>query len=147
MSETFNAGDLVTDREKDLNHDEVAESVAMVLYKRAVPAEDAGISANDAMETVADVNPEYPSDDDVYRVAFIPSLDKDAPGWRQWDGEAARERDNGHGFRHEVIETQHEFGIALDTYDYPASRLYRWGQLCLPQSDDVAKAIRSAIDQ
>lgn len=141
----FEPGDLVVDREELPLFDDIPEALALVLYRRASNAKHAAISVEDGA-TVASVNPEYPADDDVYRVAFIRTLDADVPGWRDWPGDIASDRRLG--FRDELLSFQREWGVIVDTYDYPSSRLYGAGHMRLPQTrlDDNA-ALDEAVNQ
>ncbi len=146
-AQTFEAGDLVVDRhELPLWGSDAIEAAAVVLYRRVPDAKQAGVVTEEGPTTVACLNPEYPADDAVYRIAKVSRLDCDVPGWRRWNAKNAR--DQGEGFKRELHTYQTEQSVAITTHDYPASRLYPAGRLTLPQPhEDDERAIAEAMEE
>lgn len=96
-------GTLVRDRDDDHASD------AVVIRRRDDPADEVTVPI-DGTPTVAEVNPDYPSDAAVVKVAFTDALDRVAPSWSDLPAPAllglvARE--------------------SVATYDYPEPRLRR----------------------
>lgn len=64
----------------------------------------------DGTPTVADLNPDHPSDADVVELAFMTALDREVPKWRRHSG---------------GLLAGHVEGAPIRTYSYPVSRLRR----------------------
>ena len=60
--------------------------------------------------TVADLNPDYPSDADVVEVAFVSALEREVPKWREFSP---------------AMLAGHIEGVPLHLYSYPTARLRR----------------------
>lgn len=94
----LSVGDSVYDTESD-------SSVAVVLLLPSMSADEWEVEDS---TTVADMNPEYPSDSDVVLVAFEEDLDEWWPEWRDYGPEDLFD---------EICERSHKF------YAFPAPRL------------------------
>lgn len=96
-------GTVVRDRDDDDAND------AVVVRRRDEPADRVTVPI-DGTPTVAELNPDYPSDADVVEVAFTSDLAREVPGWRDLDATVLHGR---------------VAGSAVTTYSYPAPRLRR----------------------
>lgn len=103
----FHAGAHVTDREDD------DADPMLVLDPNVGPADQVDI--DDLNATVADVNEHYPADDPVVRVVFVSWLDRHVPGWTDWRTDRQ--------FAETLRDYADDWGVPLETYDYPESRL------------------------
>lgn len=98
-------GARVVDRDDDSDY----PSHAVVLERVNVPADEYPIAALDG-RTVAEENPEYPSDADVVLVVFATDLDAELPGWENYTGPQLR---------------KHTEQTTLQVYAFPSTRLRR----------------------
>lgn len=105
----FRPGERVTDREAE------DEDQMVVLDPNVGAADDVTVEIDGVEKTVAELNPEYPPQDPVVRVVFVSWLDSHVPGWREWDNEQL--------FSRTLRDYAEEWGVPLQTYDYPESRL------------------------
>lgn len=96
-------GALVVDRDDDSPQ----PSVALVLDTVNVRADRYRLDALDG-RTVAELNPEYPADDDVAIIAFLDDLDDALGDYKQYTTARLRE---------------HTRTADIRTYSYPAGRL------------------------
>lgn len=105
----FKVGERVFDREDD-DRDSM-----IVLDANVGRADDVTVEIDGVEETVAELNPDYPPQDPVVRVVFVSWLDAHVPGWKEWDDTQM--------FGRTLREYADEWGVPLETYDYPESRL------------------------
>lgn len=134
-TQEFEPGDIVYDREMFPFSSEPYDRMAFVIEQRddwhtGEPAvsKDAVIQAYDMACTVASVNDDrYPGDDHVYTVAFVETLERDAVGFYQWTPTKPVE-----SYQDYLDSLNTDWSLDIQTYDYPASRLYKAGHLELP---------------
>jgi len=105
----LDAGDSLTPGTIVRDRDDDGASDAVVIRQRTDPA-DAVTVPIDGEPTVAELNPDYPSDADVVEVAFRDALDRTVENWQRYDG---------------ALLAGHVEGAPIRTYDYPVPRLRR----------------------
>lgn len=107
---TLDAGDDLAPGTVVRDRDDDQASDAVVVRRRDDRADQVEVPI-DGTPTVAELNPDYPSDAAVVEVAFADALDREMPGWRELDAPVLHGRVAG--------------SLALTTYSYPAPRLRR----------------------
>lgn len=115
--ETMPPGTLVADRH---GPDDWA---AIVVEHSDKPADEHMIEGSSiaAGQTVADLNPDYPADDDVITVAFMADVKRTVPHWRRLPFD-----DDPDVLRRAFDAYESQWSVGPNTYDYPSTRLRQY---------------------